>query len=607
VKRTKNFIWVLWIGIRFCFLQFLLFAIIMVLVSCLSIGSNVIKKYMFNELLENITDGQISQYLILLIIMFVSILFLRNSSGFLQSFVYNITYLKINCIYRKLFMYRTVKLPQEKFLNNESIKKYSFVSKNLDKVGSFIMTLFGALFSTLSEIGGTLIVFAIYMPELIVYAIAVGVIYGLVSMTVAKVQYKMSKEQIDFQRKDDYYSSLLMDKNNAKEIRINKSQQYLLSLWTNIDKKLMTERINLANKNNNIKQIADIISYLSEILVVFLLIYRVYTGDIDIGIFIMLFSLISACNVSIKYFVQNLIAGTYFNLLYIDEYADFIKPVKKDEWHYIKELDVDDGNLVYGSFQELEVDHVYFKYPESAKECIIDVNLKVKKGEIISILGYNGSGKTTLTKLMAGILTPCKGSVKLNEHTIDSTNQKEILRYFGIAFQDFPRFAIPLDKNVAVGRIENMVNSAVVEKAYRKGGLKSIIQRLPKGDKTVLGKVYDSEGVDLSGGEWQRVIISNSYMGDPEIIIFDEPTANIDPIEEVHLIENLRENLAGKTAILISHRIGFARLADRIVMMKEGEINEVGTHEELIKKQGYYFELFQTLKKLYDQTGSDKE
>ena len=137
--------------------------------------------------------------------------------------------------------------------------------------------------------------------------------------------------------------------------------------------------------------------------------------------------------------------------------------------------------------------------------------------------------------------------------------------------------------------------------AYAKAGMESFIAKFDEGDKTILGKEYDEQGVDLSGGEWQRLIIASAYMGEPELLLMDEPTASIDPLKEMELIRNFRENLKGKTAILISHRIGFARLADRIVMMENGRITEQGTHEELLERNGYYARLFTEQKKLYEE------
>lgn len=138
-----------------------------------------------------------------------------------------------------------------------------------------------------------------------------------------------------------------------------------------------------------------------------------------------------------------------------------------------------------------------------------------------------------------------------------------------------------------------------MDDAYKTTGLNRLFQKYSAGDNIILGKEYDEEGVELSGGEWQQVILSQAHMGQPELIIFDEPTASLDPIEEMNIIKNMKEELKGRTAILISHRIGFARIADHILMMKDGELIEQGSHDELLQNNGYYTQLFQAMQQLY--------
>lgn len=146
-----------------------------------------------------------------------------------------------------------------------------------------------------------------------------------------------------------------------------------------------------------------------------------------------------------------------------------------------------------------------------------------------------------------------------------------------------------------------MKDEVELAKAYRKAGMNDLIGGFEHRDQTILGKAYDDQGTDLSGGQWQRLIIASAYMGEPEILVFDEPTASIDPLKEMELIKDFRKNLSGKTAILISHRIGFARLADRIVMMENGRVAESGTHDELLATNGIYARIFKEQRKLYQE------
>jgi ABC-type multidrug transport system fused ATPase/permease subunit len=230
-----------------------------------------------------------------------------------------------------------------------------------------------------------------------------------------------------------------------------------------------------------------------------------------------------------------------------------------------------------------------------------NINFTLKKGEIVSILGYNGSGKTTMSKILCGLLEDYKGEVTINGINIASFDKEELYKYFGVAFQEFSKYSISLKENVAIGMIEKLKDEKEISKAIQKGNLGSFINKLPQGEATILGKEYDEKGQDLSGGQWQRIILSRAYMGDPEVLLLDEPTASIDPIEEMRMLNHFKDIIKGKTALMISHRIGFARLSHRICVMENGEIIEDGSHDELMKLRGKYYELFTSQKELYEE------
>ncbi len=203
---------------------------------------------------------------------------------------------------------------------------------------------------------------------------------------------------------------------------------------------------------------------------------------------------------------------------------------------------------------------------------------------------------------MTNTLKPLHGDIVLNGINYKDIPQSEISHYFGVAFQEFNRYSFTLKENIKVGYIEKNKDNDMLEEAYSKGNLHSIIDKLPSGDDTLLGKEYDVKGNDLSGGEWQKVALTRSYFGNNEFVILDEPTASIDPFEELRMLDRFRTIIGTKTALLISHRIGFARMADRIIFMREGKIIEEGTHQELLElTNGEYKELFFSQKELYER------
>ncbi|WP_161950199.1 ATP-binding cassette domain-containing protein [Clostridium thermosuccinogenes] len=310
--------------------------------------------------------------------------------------------------------------------------------------------------------------------------------------------------------------------------------------------------------------------------------------------------------------VEILSADVMQSFLYIDKYDKFVDGFDPRKARNIKNRNnflASSDNLKYGLFDNITFENVTYSYPSQKGNAVENINLKIKRGEIVSILGYNGSGKSTLSKLMCGLLEDYSGKIKLNGKDISDLSREDLYRYFGIGFQDFTKYSISLKDNVGIGMIEKIGDEEEINKVIKKGNLEYIIDGLPKGVDTILGKEYDPNGQDLSGGQWQRVILSRAYMGEPEVLILDEPTASIDPIEEMRLLEHFDDIIKGKTAILISHRIGFARLSSRICVMDNGHIVEDGTHEELLALKGKYYEIFMSQQQLYarEETAHERE
>jgi ATP-binding cassette subfamily B protein len=235
---------------------------------------------------------------------------------------------------------------------------------------------------------------------------------------------------------------------------------------------------------------------------------------------------------------------------------------------------------------------VGFRYPGAERWAVRHLSFTLRAGEVLALVGENGAGKTTLVKLLARLYDPDEGRILLDGHDLREYDLVALRANIGVIFQDFVRYHLTAAENIAVGRIEARDDRARIEAAAHASLADEVINRLPAGYDQVIGKRFKS-GVDLSGGEWQKIAIARAYMRDAQLLILDEPTASLDARAEFEVFQRFKELSEGKTAVLISHRFSSVRMADRILVLAEGQIEAEGTHHELLAAGGRYAELFE--------------
>lgn len=423
--------------------------------------------------------------------------------------------------------------------------------------------------------------------------ILVGTILGLRLRTTAeKNNFKYFSNVMDVNRIFGFYTNQIYDYNSGKGIRLYNQKEVYGNEIDNFCKSLKKALINVGNMNAKYFGLeAFITSFLGGMVYVFVGL-KALAGAVTIGSIVKYAGSINqfmAGGREVLSSMNSIIQNNQYLQLYIDflnikggKYKGTLPVEKRDDDEY-----------------EIEFRDVSFKYPGTDIYALKNVSIKLNIGERLAIVGMNGSGKTTFIKLLCRLYDPNEGEILLNGINIKKYDYEEYMSLFSIVFQDFKLFSFSIGQNVAasVDYDENAVKDAL-----EKVGLKERLDKMPKGIKTPLYKDFDEDGVEISGGEAQKIALARSLYRDSPIIILDEPTAALDPISEFDIYSKFNEIVGTKTAFYISHRLSSCRFCDEIAVFNEGQIIQKGTHDELLKDEnGKYYELWNAQAKYYNE------
>ena len=406
------------------------------------------------------------------------------------------------------------------------------------------------------------------------------------SVACNKLGYELSVKQTPIQRQRDYTSRVLYQPEYAKEVRLNAVKGKLIQNFRDSNKKLIDTIANYSKKM--VKWEFAVYTITNTILVDlvymgYLLYKTIVKHAFTYGAFYALYSGTS----NLKDNLQGLITNfTVFHKhsLYIERFRAFIEYEPK-----LQEPEL--PKKMPEMPEPLSLRNVSFTYESLKEPTLKNINLTIAPGEKVALVGYNGAGKSTLIKLLMRLYDTTQGEIRLGNTDIRNFSIAEYRKYFGVVFQDYQIFAASIGENVKMDCVKDEDEPAIRE-ALRHSGFEEKLNTLMNGTKTKLTKEFDKEGINLSGGEAQKVAIARIFPQDCSMVILDEPSSALDPVSEYNVNQSMLEAAKDKTVVFISHRLSTTKNADRIIMLANGEIIEEGSHEELMSLNGKYAEMF---------------
>lgn len=418
------------------------------------------------------------------------------------------------------------------------------------------------------------------------FSIGLILIASIIPATIIRVLYShkihnWKKASASMERKSDYLHDVLTTLSHVKEVRVFNLGELLKQRFRVIRNRLYIERLNMSKTNAKNSTIAKILEVGAEVLVYFIVIRQVLTGQVSFGDLAVL----------IQAFIRakSNLTKTLQSTVQLNEHRLFLGHLHT--LLNLKTEDLDFSKDQLDKLQTLDLENVCFKYPGMIEPAVSNINLSFKSGQLYAIVGENGSGKSTLTKLLCNLYRPNSGQILWNDKDITKVNNEQIISRISVCFQDFNKYHLSVKENVRLHKESDDLTR--MTQALKQSSGKSLLDELPNGLDQQLGKEFE-QGTDLSLGQWQKLAIARALYKDVDLLILDEPTSAIDPLSEATIFESIEKEarVNGKTVILVTHRLYNIKSVDQIIVMDQGKVINVGNHNQLMTNSIHYQRMF---------------
>jgi len=397
--------------------------------------------------------------------------------------------------------------------------------------------------------------------------------------------YSMNFEQTSARRQMEYLRVLAGSKESAKELKLFRVGPFLVRRYKALSDELHRQTVDLAKRKLLLGGLLTVLGTLGYYGTYAYVIYRTVMGALTLGELTFLAGAIAGASSNIQAFFSTF-SGIADQALFMTDLLEFfsVQPrIKTKPGALVAPRPIRRG---------IEFQHVWFAYPGNQAPVLRDINFRLEPHERIALVGENGQGKTTIAKLLTRLYDPTEGTILLDGIDLREYDLEDWWNEIGVIFQDFMRYDMTVTENIAMGRIDAAIHPIQIQAAARKSCAEGVIRKLPRMYEQLLGCRFEG-GVDLSGGEWQKIALARAHLRDAQLLILDEPTAALDARSERNVFERFAELTQGKTTLLISHRFSTVRMADRIFVLEGGKIAEQGSHDQLVHGGGRYSEMFE--------------
>jgi len=433
--------------------------------------------------------------------------------------------------------------------------------------------------------------------------VLVSVPSAIINFHYRRKHFQYMRRRSKDRRQMSYYSDLMVNKDMVKEIRMfGLSETFIGRYKATFDRYYAGIRA-LILKEDMWHVIIAVVSSIVNCGFFAWFAYGVVTGRYQVGTYTLYAGALSQISAEVGALIT-ISATIYEGTLFIDNLTSFLKE-KPTVVPVLPEERQEEGPLkvAHGQSHTIEFKHVSFIYPGSTRRVLDDVNLLIRPGETLVLVGLNGAGKTTLLKLLTRLYDPTEGVILLDGQDIRAYDVEDLYSMFGIIFQDFGKYAVNVSENIHFGNIRKEMKEEDIRRAAEEADATDYIGRLPGGFDTPLMRIFEDDGIELSIGQWQKLAIARAFYSDSDVLILDEPTASLDPMAEQEIFNQFDRLRSDKTTIFVSHRLSSATVASKIAVLEYGKLIEEGDHRTLMAKRGRYYELFSTQAKRYVTDG----